>query len=101
MYVDNILSISVNATKILKILEGNTVQYKNNKIASPDMYVPWSQDTGEGHKRHQMLDDWKRQIHTCVHCYDRRSTEDQEIEITKQGINADGHVIFSGITRFT
>ena len=39
MYVDNILSISVNATKILKILEGNTLQYKNNMIESPDMYI--------------------------------------------------------------
>ena len=39
MYVDNILAISVNATKILKSLESNTVQYNNNKIASPDMYL--------------------------------------------------------------
>ena len=39
MYMDNILAISVDAMKILKILEGNTVQYNNNKIASPDMYL--------------------------------------------------------------
>ena len=39
MYVGNILEISVHATKILKILEGNTGQYKNIKIASPDIYV--------------------------------------------------------------
>ena len=35
--MDDILAISVDATKILKILEVNTVQYKNNKIACPDM----------------------------------------------------------------
>ena len=37
MYVNNILAISVDATKILNSLEGNTVQYNNNNIASPDM----------------------------------------------------------------
>ena len=39
IYVDNILAISVDATKILKILEGNTVQYKNNNIASTNIYL--------------------------------------------------------------
>ena len=39
MYVDNILKISVNATKIMNSLEGSTVQYKNNNIASPNMYL--------------------------------------------------------------
>ena len=39
MYVENILATSVDATKILKSLEGNTVKYKNVKIASPDMYL--------------------------------------------------------------
>ena len=39
MYVDNILEISVDATKILKSLEGNTVQYTNNQIASHNMYL--------------------------------------------------------------
>ena len=37
MYVDDVLEISVNATTIRKSLEGNAVQYKNNKIACPDM----------------------------------------------------------------
>ena len=37
--MDNILEVSVDATKILKSLEGNTVQYKNNKISYPDMYL--------------------------------------------------------------
>jgi hypothetical protein len=39
MYVDDILAISVDATSILKSLEGDTVQYKNNKIAPPEMYL--------------------------------------------------------------
>ena len=39
MYVDNILEISVDDKKKLKSLEGNTIQYNNNKIASPDMYL--------------------------------------------------------------
>ena len=39
MYVDDILAILVYATSILKSLEGNTVQYKNGKIASPEMYL--------------------------------------------------------------
>ena len=39
IYVDDIMEISVNATKILKSLEGNTVLYKNNNIASPDIYL--------------------------------------------------------------
>ena len=33
------MAISFDATKLLKILEGNTVEYNNNKIASPDMYL--------------------------------------------------------------
>ena len=32
MYVDNILEISVDATKILKSLEGNTIQYNTRII---------------------------------------------------------------------
>ena len=39
MYMDNVLEISVDATKILRSLEGNTLQYKNNMIESPDMYL--------------------------------------------------------------
>ena len=39
MYVDNILEISVDTTKILKSLKENTVQYKNNKIVFPDIYL--------------------------------------------------------------
>ena len=39
MYVGNILELSVDATKILRSLEVNTVQYKNNNIASPNMYL--------------------------------------------------------------
>ena len=37
--MDNILAISVDPTKILKILEGNTIKYKNNLIAYTDMYL--------------------------------------------------------------
>ena len=39
MYVGNILELSVDATKILRSLEGNTLQYKNNMIEYPDMYL--------------------------------------------------------------
>ena len=39
MYVDDILAILVDATSILKILEGDTVQFKNGNIASPEMYL--------------------------------------------------------------
>ena len=37
--MDDILAISVNPTKILKSLEGNTIKYKNNLIASTNMYL--------------------------------------------------------------
>ena len=40
-------------------------------------------------------------LHTSGHFYGRRRTEDQAMEIIKQGISADVHVIFSGIRRFT
>ena len=39
MYMDDILAISVDATSILKSLEGDTVQYKNRKIDPPEMYL--------------------------------------------------------------
>ena len=39
MYVDDILAILVDATSILKILEGDTVQLKNGNIASPKIYL--------------------------------------------------------------
>ena len=39
MYVENILAILINPTKILKNMEGNTVKYKNVKIAPPEMYL--------------------------------------------------------------
>ena len=39
MYVDDILAIYVDATSILKILEGDTVQYKNSKIDPTEMYL--------------------------------------------------------------
>ena len=39
MYVDDILEISTNATSILKSQEGDTVQYKNSKIAPHQMFL--------------------------------------------------------------
>ena len=39
MYVDDILSISMDPTTILMSMEGNTVKYKNGKIESPEMYL--------------------------------------------------------------
>lgn len=39
MYVDDILAISMDSTKILKSIEGDTVRYKNDKIESPEMYL--------------------------------------------------------------
>ena len=39
MYVDYVLAISMNPTEILKSMEGNTVKYKNGKVALPEMYL--------------------------------------------------------------
>ena len=39
IYVDNILAIYINATKILKSLEGDYVKYNNGNIVPPDMYM--------------------------------------------------------------
>ena len=39
MYVDDILEISIDPTGIIKIMEGKTVNYKNGKIAPPEMYL--------------------------------------------------------------
>ena len=39
MYVNDILAILVDATSILKSLEGDTVGYKNGKIASLEIYL--------------------------------------------------------------
>ena len=39
VYVDNILAIQMNPTKILKGMEGKTVRYKNRNIAPPKMYL--------------------------------------------------------------
>ena len=39
MYVDDVLAISHDATRILKGLEGDTIRYKNNKISPPEMYL--------------------------------------------------------------
>ena len=39
IYVDNILAIYINATKILKSLEGDYVKYNNSNIVPPDMYM--------------------------------------------------------------
>ena len=39
MYVDDILAISVDANSIIKILEGDTLRYKNCKITSSEMYL--------------------------------------------------------------
>ena len=39
MYVDDILSISMNPTEIIKSMEGKTVKYKNGKINPPEMYL--------------------------------------------------------------
>jgi hypothetical protein len=39
MYVDDILAISMDATAILKRMEGDTVKYKNDKIEPPEMYL--------------------------------------------------------------
>ena len=37
--MDDFLAISTNIANILKTFEGDTVKYKNGKIASPDMYL--------------------------------------------------------------
>ena len=37
MYIDDILAISIDPTEILKSMEVNTVNYKNGKIAPPEM----------------------------------------------------------------
>ena len=39
MYVDDILAISEKPEEVLKSLEGNTVKYKNGKIAPPEVYL--------------------------------------------------------------
>ena len=38
MYMDNILDISMNPTKILKSMEGKTVKYKNGMICLSEIY---------------------------------------------------------------
>ena len=39
VYVDDILAILMNPTRILKFMEGKTVKYKNENIAPPEMYL--------------------------------------------------------------
>ena len=39
VYVDDILSILMNPTEIIKIMEGKTVKYKNGNINPPEMYL--------------------------------------------------------------
>ena len=39
MYVENILAILMNPTKILKVTEGKTAKYKNVNIAPPKLYL--------------------------------------------------------------
>lgn len=39
MYVDDILAISMNAVEVLESLKTETIKFKNNKIAPPDMYL--------------------------------------------------------------
>lgn len=39
MYIDDLLSISEDATSVLRILEGDTIRYKNDKIAPPEVYL--------------------------------------------------------------
>ena len=38
-YVDDILAISMNATEVLRSLKGESVKFKNDKIAPPEMYL--------------------------------------------------------------
>jgi hypothetical protein len=39
MYVYDILAISIDATVILKSMEGDDVKYENDKIEPPEMYL--------------------------------------------------------------
>ncbi len=39
MYVDDMLAISHEATSVLNSVRGNTIKYKNDKIAPPEMYL--------------------------------------------------------------
>ena len=39
MYVDDILAISTNAKNVLESLKTETIKFKNDKIAPPDMYL--------------------------------------------------------------
>jgi hypothetical protein len=39
VYVDDILALSEDPTRILKSIEGDTVKYKNDKIETPSMYL--------------------------------------------------------------
>ena len=39
MYIDDILTISIDPTEILKIMKGKTFKYKIGKIDPPEMYL--------------------------------------------------------------